>query len=92
MGHEGQPDRPALRARGRDGLRRLRHVGNDDMAAFQAACTTLYRIHHPEASLNEARRLVSPSGSTITWCKAHAAQPPRCPCDWQGPAVARQAA
>jgi len=26
--------------------------------AFQA-CTTLYRIHHPEASLNEARRLVA---------------------------------
>ena len=28
------------------------------MAAFQA-CTTLYRIHHPEASMNEARRLVA---------------------------------
>jgi hypothetical protein len=28
------------------------------MVAFQA-CTTLYRIHHPEASLNEARRLVA---------------------------------
>jgi hypothetical protein len=28
------------------------------MAAFNA-CTTLYRIHHPEASLNEARRLVA---------------------------------
>jgi hypothetical protein len=28
------------------------------MTAFQA-CTTLYRIHHPEASLNEARRLVA---------------------------------
>ena len=27
-------------------------------AAFQA-CTSLYRIHHPEASLNEARRLVA---------------------------------
>lgn len=38
--------------------RDLRHVGSDDMAAFQA-CTTLYRIHHPEASLNEARRLVA---------------------------------
>jgi hypothetical protein len=33
-------------------------LGSDDMAAFQA-CTTLYRIHHPEASLNEARRLVA---------------------------------
>jgi streptomycin 6-kinase len=36
----------------------LRHHGRDDMAAFNA-CTTLYRIHHPEASLNEARRLVA---------------------------------
>ncbi|GAN78473.1 hypothetical protein [Acidisphaera rubrifaciens] len=38
--------------------RELRHCGNDDPAAFRA-CTTLYRIHHPEASLNEARRLVA---------------------------------
>ena len=36
----------------------LRAFGTDDMAAF-GACTTLYRIHHPEASLNEARRLVA---------------------------------
>ncbi len=36
----------------------LRQCGTDDMAAF-VACTTLYRIHHPEASLNEARRLVA---------------------------------
>ncbi len=36
----------------------LRAIGSDDMAAF-GACTTLYRIHHPEASLNEARRLVA---------------------------------
>ena len=36
----------------------LRHVGSDDMTAFQA-CTALYRIHHPESSLNEARRLVA---------------------------------
>lgn len=36
----------------------LRKVGTEDMTAFHA-CTTLYRIHHPEASLNEARRLVS---------------------------------
>jgi streptomycin 6-kinase len=36
----------------------LRRRGTDDMAAFNA-CTTLYRIHHPEASLNEARRLVA---------------------------------
>ncbi|MCW3474425.1 hypothetical protein [Limobrevibacterium gyesilva] len=38
--------------------RELRACGNADMDAFQA-CTTLYRIHHPEASLNEARRLVA---------------------------------
>lgn len=36
----------------------LRQTGTDDMSAFQA-CTALYRIHHPEASLNEARRLVA---------------------------------
>ncbi|MBN8908822.1 MAG: hypothetical protein J0H14_10840 [Alphaproteobacteria bacterium] len=38
--------------------RDLRQLGSDDMMAFQA-CTTLYRIHHPESSLNEARRLVA---------------------------------
>lgn len=38
--------------------RDLRSRGTDDMSAFQA-CTTLYRIHHPEASLAEARRLVA---------------------------------
>ncbi len=32
--------------------------GTPDLPAFQA-CTTLYRIHHPEASLSEARRLVA---------------------------------
>ncbi|GBR22631.1 hypothetical protein [Komagataeibacter nataicola] len=36
----------------------LRGVGTSDVSAFHA-CTTLYRIHHPESSLNEARRLVS---------------------------------
>lgn len=36
----------------------LRGVGTSDVLAFHA-CTTLYRIHHPESSLNEARRLVS---------------------------------
>ena len=36
----------------------LRRHGSEDMAAF-VACTALYRIHHPEASLNEARRLVA---------------------------------
>ena len=38
--------------------RELRQVGSDDLSAFQA-CTALYRIHHPEASMNEARRLVA---------------------------------
>jgi hypothetical protein len=38
--------------------RELRAHGQPDLSAF-LACTTLYRIHHPEASLNEARRLVA---------------------------------
>ena len=38
--------------------RELRTVGTQDVQAFHA-CTTLYRIHHPEASLSEARRLVA---------------------------------
>ncbi len=47
--------------------RDLRQRGTDDMAAFQA-CTALYRIHHPEASLNEARRLVA------EWIDQHVAR------------------
>jgi hypothetical protein len=38
--------------------RELRQRGTADLAAFQA-CTTLYRIHHPEAPETEARRLVA---------------------------------
>ena len=38
--------------------RDLRRGGTRDLEAFQA-CTTLYRIHHPEAPLSEARRLVA---------------------------------
>jgi hypothetical protein len=38
--------------------RELRNIGSDDMSAFQA-CTALYRIHHPEASITEARFLVA---------------------------------
>ncbi len=38
--------------------RELRERAMPDPLAFQA-CTTLYRIHHPEASLSEARRLVA---------------------------------
>ena len=55
MGHEvSEIARRAVVTAYRD----LRHLGSDDMVAFQA-CTALYRIHHPEASLNEARRLVA---------------------------------
>ncbi len=38
--------------------RELRGCGTPDIQAFHA-CTTLYRIHHPESSINEARRLVA---------------------------------
>jgi hypothetical protein len=38
--------------------RELRDTGRDDLSAFRA-CTTLYRVHHPEASVAEARRLVA---------------------------------
>lgn len=38
--------------------RELRSFGTPDPDAFRS-CTTLYRIHHPEASLSEARRLVA---------------------------------
>lgn len=38
--------------------RDLRSRDVPDVSAFQA-CVTLYRIHHPEASVSEARRLVS---------------------------------
>ncbi len=38
--------------------RELRETGSDDLAAFRA-CTTLYRVHHPESSVQEARRLVA---------------------------------
>ena len=59
--------------------RDLRGLGTDDVCAFQA-CTTLYRIHHPEASLNEARRLVA------EWIDHHVVRADRgptrgCDCD-----------
>jgi hypothetical protein len=38
--------------------RELRETGTGDLMAFRA-CTTLYRVHHPEASVQEARRLVA---------------------------------
>jgi hypothetical protein len=57
----------------------LRQFGTDDVSAFQA-CTTLYKIHHPEASLSEARLLVA------EWIDHHlvrqATGPTEgCPCD-----------
>ena len=56
----------------------VRH-GNPDLLSFRA-CTTLYRIHHPEASMNEARRLVA------EWIDHHVVQAasgptPGCDCD-----------
>jgi hypothetical protein len=59
--------------------RELRVVGTADLDAFQA-CTTLYRIHHPEASVNEARRLVA------EWIDHHVVRratgpTPGCDCD-----------
>lgn len=38
--------------------RDLRARGVPDLNAFMA-CATLYRVHHPEASIGEARRLVA---------------------------------
>jgi streptomycin 6-kinase len=59
--------------------RELQALGNDDVTTFRA-CTTLYRIHHPEASLNEARRLVA------EWIDHHVVREARgptagCDCD-----------
>ena len=59
--------------------RDLRQLGSDDLSAFKA-CTTIYRIHHPESSLNEARRLVA------EWIDHHVVRAdtgptPGCDCD-----------
>lgn len=59
--------------------RELRAVGTADIQAFHA-CTTLYRIHHPEASVSEARRLVA------EWIDHHVVRnesgpTPGCACD-----------
>jgi hypothetical protein len=59
--------------------RELRVTGNDDLSAFRA-CTTLYRVHHPEASVQEARRLVA------EWIDHHVVRgdsgpTPGCECD-----------
>jgi hypothetical protein len=36
----------------------LRALGSDEVSAFHA-CTTLYRIHHEDASLHDARDIVA---------------------------------
>ena len=59
--------------------RELRACGTADMRAFHA-CTTVYRIHHPEAPINEARRLVA------EWIDHHVARndtgpTPGCDCE-----------
>ncbi len=59
--------------------RELRELGRGDLDSFKA-CTALYRIHHPEASVNEARRLVA------EWIDHHvvrgeAGPTPGCECD-----------
>ncbi len=57
----------------------LREGGSHDMEAFRA-CTTLYRIHHPESSVSEAHALVS------EWIDHHITRAdngktPGCECD-----------
>jgi hypothetical protein len=59
--------------------RELRDTGAGDLSAF-GACAALYRIHHPEASVAEARRLVA------EWIDHHViradlAPAPGCECD-----------
>ena len=59
--------------------RELRDIGSADMDAFRA-CTTLYRIHHPESSISEARLLVA------EWIDHHIVRAatgptPGCDCD-----------
>ena len=78
LGHEVQISRRCERAVV-TAYRELRGFGAPDFDAFRA-CTTLYRIHHPEASLNEARRLVA------EWIDHHVIRDdpgptPGCACD-----------
>ena len=59
--------------------RELRDGGTDDLSAFRT-CTALYRIHHPESTASEARRLVA------EWIDHHVINPaegptPGCACD-----------
>ena len=59
--------------------RELRVTGNDDLSAFRA-CTTLYRVHHPEASVRRPAGW-SPNGSTTTSSAAKPGPTPGCDCD-----------
>ena len=59
--------------------RELRATGEQDLPAFNA-CISLYRIHHPESSSNEAQRLVA------EWIDHHVIEArtgptPGCDCD-----------
>lgn len=59
--------------------RELRLHGVGDLAAFES-CATLYRIHHPEAGVAEARRLAA------EWIDHHVVNgdtgpTPGCECD-----------
>jgi hypothetical protein len=58
MGHDGRQITRSCERAVVTAYRELRALGNPDFSAFRA-CTTLYRIHHPEASINEARLLVA---------------------------------
>ncbi len=58
MGHDTRPIARSCERAVVNAYRELRAFGNADLDSFRA-CTTLYRIHHPEASLDEARLLVA---------------------------------
>ncbi len=79
MGHDGSQIARRCERAVVNAYRDLRQIGTDDLSAF-GACTTLYRIHHPESSLNEARRLVA------EWIDHHVTSgrkgpTPGCDCD-----------
>ena len=50
MGHDGSQIARRCERAVVNAYRDLRQIGTDDLSAF-GACTTLYRIHHPESSL-----------------------------------------
>ena len=59
--------------------RELRSRGQAESRAFQA-CTTLYRSHHPEASIDEARKLVT-SWIDHHVVRGHQGATPGCACE-----------